>query len=120
FGPVEKKRETCEAPATNPNKATNKTQIVSNHVLIFWKTGSPEKWIRFGSSCYFFSEERKSWDKAREFSREADLVVINSKDENLFFFVCFWITSTLTNHKRLSTSLKLHTFEKNCNQDLIV
>uniref|UniRef100_A0A3P9MCZ9 C-type lectin domain-containing protein n=1 Tax=Oryzias latipes TaxID=8090 RepID=A0A3P9MCZ9_ORYLA len=50
------------------------------------KTGCPEDWIRFGSFCYFFSEESKSWNEAREFcrAREADLVVINSKEENEF------------------------------------
>uniref|UniRef100_A0A3B3H7P2 C-type lectin domain-containing protein n=1 Tax=Oryzias latipes TaxID=8090 RepID=A0A3B3H7P2_ORYLA len=46
----------------------------------------PEKWIRFGSSCYFFSGESKTWDEAREFcrARGADLVVINTEGENLF------------------------------------
>uniref|UniRef100_A0A3B3HJ38 C-type lectin domain-containing protein n=1 Tax=Oryzias latipes TaxID=8090 RepID=A0A3B3HJ38_ORYLA len=50
------------------------------------KTGCPEKWIRFGSSCYFFSGESKTWDEAREFcrARGADLVVINTEGENLF------------------------------------
>ncbi|XP_011491347.2 C-type lectin domain family 4 member E-like [Oryzias latipes] len=61
------------------------------------KTGCPEKWIRFGSSCYFFSEGSKSWDKAREFcrARGADLVVINTKEENAFISKLkkqqFWI-----------------------------
>uniref|UniRef100_A0A8C7X5V5 C-type lectin domain-containing protein n=1 Tax=Oryzias sinensis TaxID=183150 RepID=A0A8C7X5V5_9TELE len=50
------------------------------------KPGCPSGWIRFGSSCYFFSVESKSWDKAREFCRttEADLVVINTNDEKTF------------------------------------
>ncbi|XP_024142983.1 C-type lectin domain family 17, member A [Oryzias melastigma] len=50
------------------------------------KTGCPAEWIRFGSSCYFFSGESKFWDAARKFcrAREADLVVINSNDENTF------------------------------------
>ncbi|RVE58355.1 hypothetical protein OJAV_G00208330 [Oryzias javanicus] len=48
--------------------------------------GCPAEWIRFGISCYFFSGESKSWDEAREFcrAREADLVVINSKNEMTF------------------------------------
>uniref|UniRef100_A0A3B3HZY8 C-type lectin domain-containing protein n=1 Tax=Oryzias latipes TaxID=8090 RepID=A0A3B3HZY8_ORYLA len=52
------------------------------------KPGCPSGWISFGFSCYFFSEEKKSWDEAREFCRttEADLVVINSKEENYFLF----------------------------------
>uniref|UniRef100_A0A8C7YLL6 C-type lectin domain-containing protein n=1 Tax=Oryzias sinensis TaxID=183150 RepID=A0A8C7YLL6_9TELE len=74
----------------------NKKQklLVFNNVLILClaynvkcvpgKTGCPEKWIRFGSSCYFLSEESKSWDEAREFcrARGAYLVVINTKEEN--------------------------------------
>uniref|UniRef100_A0A3B3HQB8 C-type lectin domain-containing protein n=1 Tax=Oryzias latipes TaxID=8090 RepID=A0A3B3HQB8_ORYLA len=53
---------------------------------MMWKTGCPEKWIRFSSSCYFFSGESKSWDEAREFcrARGADLVVINTEGENTF------------------------------------
>uniref|UniRef100_A0A3P9JLM1 C-type lectin domain-containing protein n=1 Tax=Oryzias latipes TaxID=8090 RepID=A0A3P9JLM1_ORYLA len=49
------------------------------------KTGCPEKWVGFCSSCYFLSEESKSWDEAIKFcrARGADLVVINSKDENV-------------------------------------
>uniref|UniRef100_A0A3P9MD85 C-type lectin domain-containing protein n=1 Tax=Oryzias latipes TaxID=8090 RepID=A0A3P9MD85_ORYLA len=49
------------------------------------KPRCPAGWIRFGSSCYFFSGESKSWDKARESCRttEADLVVINSTDEKV-------------------------------------
>uniref|UniRef100_A0A3P9L190 C-type lectin domain-containing protein n=1 Tax=Oryzias latipes TaxID=8090 RepID=A0A3P9L190_ORYLA len=48
------------------------------------KTGCPEKWTKFGSSCYFLSEESKSWNEAREFCRAkgADLVVINTEGEN--------------------------------------
>uniref|UniRef100_A0A8C7YCF1 C-type lectin domain-containing protein n=1 Tax=Oryzias sinensis TaxID=183150 RepID=A0A8C7YCF1_9TELE len=64
------------------------------------KTGCPEKWIRFGSSCYFLREEYKTWDKAREScrARGADLVVINSKEENDFISKLnkqhFWIGLT--------------------------
>uniref|UniRef100_A0A3P9L175 C-type lectin domain-containing protein n=1 Tax=Oryzias latipes TaxID=8090 RepID=A0A3P9L175_ORYLA len=50
------------------------------------KTRCPKKWIGFGSSCYFLSEESKTWDEAREFcrARGADLVVINTEEENEF------------------------------------
>uniref|UniRef100_A0A3B3I827 C-type lectin domain-containing protein n=1 Tax=Oryzias latipes TaxID=8090 RepID=A0A3B3I827_ORYLA len=52
------------------------------------KTRCPEKWIRFGSSCYFLSGESKSWDEAREScrARKADLVVINTEGEKTFLF----------------------------------
>uniref|UniRef100_A0A8C7YB51 C-type lectin domain-containing protein n=1 Tax=Oryzias sinensis TaxID=183150 RepID=A0A8C7YB51_9TELE len=67
--------------------------LVSNNVLLICP-----KWIRFGSSCYFLSKESKSWDEAREFcrARRADLVVINTKEENVrnCIFGLFWITST--------------------------
>ncbi|XP_023806815.1 CD209 antigen-like protein D [Oryzias latipes] len=50
------------------------------------KSGCPAGWIRFGSSCYFFSVESKSWDEAREScrARGADLVVINTQGEKTF------------------------------------
>uniref|UniRef100_A0A3B3HYY4 C-type lectin domain-containing protein n=1 Tax=Oryzias latipes TaxID=8090 RepID=A0A3B3HYY4_ORYLA len=83
------------------------TLLVLKNVLIFClaynfkcvpgKKGCPEKWIRFGSSCYFFSGESKTWDEARESCRaiEADLVVINTKEENEFISKLnkqkFWI-----------------------------
>uniref|UniRef100_A0A3B3H9A4 C-type lectin domain-containing protein n=1 Tax=Oryzias latipes TaxID=8090 RepID=A0A3B3H9A4_ORYLA len=55
------------------------------------------KWIRFGTSCYFLSGESKSWDEAREScrTRGADLVVINTEEENMFLSALkkqkFWI-----------------------------
>uniref|UniRef100_A0A3B3I9G2 C-type lectin domain-containing protein n=1 Tax=Oryzias latipes TaxID=8090 RepID=A0A3B3I9G2_ORYLA len=60
--------------------------LLHKNIYDIWKTGCPEKWSRFGSSCYFLREESKTWDEAREFCRakEADLVVINSKEENEF------------------------------------
>ncbi|XP_036065571.1 C-type lectin domain family 17, member A [Oryzias melastigma] len=50
------------------------------------KTECPAEWKSFDSSCYFLSGESKSWDEARRFcrAREADLVVINNRDENAF------------------------------------
>ncbi|XP_023806966.1 C-type lectin domain family 17, member A-like [Oryzias latipes] len=48
----------------------------------------PARWIGFGSSCYFFSLESKSWDEARKSCKanEADLVVINTVEEKTFLF----------------------------------
>ncbi|XP_049328349.1 C-type lectin domain family 4 member M-like [Astyanax mexicanus] len=43
-------------------------------------------WKKFGSSHYYISTEAKTWDKARQNCRErgADLVIINSKEEQEF------------------------------------
>ncbi|XP_030267392.1 CD209 antigen-like protein E [Sparus aurata] len=46
----------------------------------------PDGWTRFGCSCYFRPNEKRTWDESRTdcWSKGADLVVINNKDENKF------------------------------------
>ncbi|CAI5692034.1 unnamed protein product [Oreochromis niloticus] len=46
----------------------------------------PEGWRRFGCSCYFKSTERKTWSESRRDCQDkgADLVMINSKEEQEF------------------------------------
>ncbi|XP_052329683.1 CD209 antigen-like protein D isoform X2 [Oncorhynchus keta] len=44
--------------------------------------GCIEGWRLSGSSCYFLSTERKTWEESRQ--RGADLVVVNSRDEQKF------------------------------------
>ncbi|KAL3984442.1 prefoldin subunit 1 [Sarotherodon galilaeus] len=46
----------------------------------------PDRWRRFGSSCYFKSTERKTWSDSRRDCQDkgADLVMINSKEEQEF------------------------------------
>ncbi|XP_029904981.1 CD209 antigen-like protein C isoform X3 [Myripristis murdjan] len=56
----------------------------------------PDGWTYFSSSCYFMSSESKSWDESRKDcqGRGADLVIINSREENSFlmnFRVRLWI-----------------------------
>ncbi|KAK1880731.1 C-type lectin domain family 12 member B [Dissostichus eleginoides] len=58
----------------------------------------PGGWKRFGCSCYFKSNERKSWYDSRYDcqQRGADLVVINNKEEQKFLIELnehgeFWI-----------------------------
>ncbi|XP_039461835.1 C-type lectin domain family 12 member B-like isoform X3 [Oreochromis aureus] len=45
----------------------------------------PDRWRRFGSSCYFKSTERKTWSDSRRDCQDkgADLVMINSKEEQV-------------------------------------
>ncbi|KAM8767276.1 uncharacterized protein AB9X84_006199 [Acanthopagrus schlegelii] len=58
----------------------------------------PDGWTRFGCSCYFRSNEKRTWYQSRTDcqSKGADLVVINSEDENKFvsglnMYGEFWI-----------------------------
>ncbi|XP_030268034.1 CD209 antigen-like protein E [Sparus aurata] len=46
----------------------------------------PDGWTRFGCSCYFIPNEKRTWDESRADcqNKGADLVVINNKDENKF------------------------------------
>ncbi|XP_026011693.1 CD209 antigen-like protein E [Astatotilapia calliptera] len=46
----------------------------------------PDRWMRFGSSCYFKSTEKKTWSESQNHckTKGADLVMINSKEEQEF------------------------------------
>ncbi|XP_051245557.1 CD209 antigen-like protein A isoform X2 [Dicentrarchus labrax] len=46
----------------------------------------PEGWMRFGCSCYFKSNERKTWSYSRSDcqNKGADLVIINNEEEQKF------------------------------------
>ncbi|KAE8301157.1 C-type lectin domain family 4 member M CD209 antigen-like protein 1 [Larimichthys crocea] len=59
----------------------------------------PEGWIMFGSSCYYISSQRRSWDNSRRdcMQREADLVIITSRQEQAFltgFTAAAWVGMT--------------------------
>eukprot|EP00063_Salmo_salar_P090468 XP_014065303.1 PREDICTED: C-type lectin domain family 4 member E-like [Salmo salar] len=62
----------------------------------------PKGWRMLGSSCYFLSTERKTWEESRQYclNRGADLVIINSRQEQFLFNRNngFWIglTDTVT------------------------
>ncbi|KAI1887284.1 hypothetical protein AGOR_G00188650 [Albula goreensis] len=55
-------------------------------------------WIRFHCSCYYVSNEIKTWSESRQYcrARGADLVIINSKEEQMFLsgFQNRWIGLT--------------------------
>ncbi|XP_062243846.1 CD209 antigen-like isoform X2 [Platichthys flesus] len=60
-----------------------------------------EGWVYFRSSFYFISSDEKSWGDSRDdcLQKGADLVIINSKEENEFtrqFRRAFWIGLTDT------------------------
>ncbi|XP_025758156.1 CD209 antigen-like protein A [Oreochromis niloticus] len=60
---------------------SNNCSLQSNH-----SEKCPDRWTRFGSSCYFKSTERKTWSDSRRDCQDkgADLVMINSKEEQEF------------------------------------
>ncbi|XP_054461262.1 CD209 antigen-like protein E [Anoplopoma fimbria] len=56
----------------------------------------PQGWLMFGSSCYYISSQRRSWDGSRQdcVQRDADLVIINSRQEQAFltgFTMAAWV-----------------------------
>uniref|UniRef100_A0A8C9XR88 C-type lectin domain-containing protein n=1 Tax=Sander lucioperca TaxID=283035 RepID=A0A8C9XR88_SANLU len=62
----------------------------------------PAEWRMFSSSCYLLSAESGSWEKGRQYCRDrgADLVVIDSSEEQMFLSKCikkdtqYWIGLT--------------------------
>ncbi|XP_041790155.1 CD209 antigen-like protein E isoform X2 [Chelmon rostratus] len=59
----------------------------------------PQGWMMFGSSCYYISSQRRSWDDSRQdcVQRDADLVIIDSREEQAFltgFTMATWVGMT--------------------------
>ena len=59
-------------------------------LLYYIQARPPEGWRRFGNSLYFFSDTKKNWIDSRNDcqQKDADLVVINSKEEEVGVCVC--------------------------------
>ncbi|XP_071264068.1 C-type lectin domain family 4 member E-like [Salvelinus alpinus] len=65
-----------------------------------------EGWQKFGCSCYYNSTVKNTWDYARKdcLSRGADLVIINSEDEQVFLTTFDqWIWIGLTDRETQGT-----------------
>ncbi|KAG9330044.1 hypothetical protein JZ751_027452, partial [Albula glossodonta] len=81
---------------TNYNSITaERDQLLTNYnsltaerdqLLRKLEDSCPQGWIKFSSSCYYISRETKTWSESRQYcrEREADLVIINNKEEQTF------------------------------------
>ncbi|XP_023201279.1 CD209 antigen-like protein C isoform X2 [Xiphophorus maculatus] len=72
-----------EILSKNHNQLTDQVNRLNNT-----STGKrcPDRWTRFGSSCYFKGEEKNNWDNSKIYCEKegAHLVIINSKAEQEF------------------------------------
>ncbi|KAM7393510.1 hypothetical protein PAMP_020374 [Pampus punctatissimus] len=69
------------------------------HKLETEEESCPQNWLNFGSSCYYISSQKRSWDDSRQYcvQRHADLVIINSRLEQAFlmgFTMAAWVGMT--------------------------
>ena len=69
----------------------------------------PEKWMSFGSSCYYKSSIKATWSDSRQDCRErgADLIIINTKEEQVSAF-CFSIYFLLLSAALMISITALH------------
>ncbi|KAJ0033148.1 hypothetical protein NQD34_000255, partial [Periophthalmus magnuspinnatus] len=63
-----------------------------------------DNWVYFNTSLYYISTAKRNWENSRRFcmQRNADLIVINSKQEQEFvrtFHRFMWIGLTMTQGK---------------------
>ncbi|KAF3860985.1 hypothetical protein F7725_001240 [Dissostichus mawsoni] len=67
---------------------TEKTSEVFRLQCLMKRTTCPEGWRKFGCSCYLLSTEKASWEQSRHncTASGADLVIVNSSEEQLFVF----------------------------------
>ncbi|XP_014892875.1 CD209 antigen-like protein A isoform X1 [Poecilia latipinna] len=72
-----------EILSKNHSQLTDQVNRLNKTITGKW---CPDGWTRFGCSCYFKGEERKTWYDSRTYcqNRRSDLVIINSKAEQEF------------------------------------
>uniref|UniRef100_A0A4W5MA72 C-type lectin domain-containing protein n=1 Tax=Hucho hucho TaxID=62062 RepID=A0A4W5MA72_9TELE len=60
------------------------------------QSGCPGGWRKFAWSCYFLSSESKTWEESRQdcLNRGGDLVIIQSREEQVRCSVMAWIGLT--------------------------
>ncbi|XP_041662853.1 CD209 antigen-like protein C [Cheilinus undulatus] len=74
-------RDLLNVSLTDMSKKLERLQSLSKQ-----KKTCPARWRMFHCSCYFFSARKTSWDSSRQDcrNRDADLVVIDSSEEQEF------------------------------------
>ncbi|XP_029605226.1 uncharacterized protein LOC115191578 [Salmo trutta] len=72
---------------TSYNNLTKERDHIQAKLLVI-EQHCQEGWRYFDSSLYFLSTEKKTWEKSRQdcLERGADLVIINSREEQTFLF----------------------------------
>ncbi|XP_030268035.1 CD209 antigen-like protein E [Sparus aurata] len=78
-----KLQETVSDITVNNSQLQDELQKLKDEIEGKW---CPDGWKRFGCSCYFRPNEKRTWTDSRTDcqNKGADLVVINNKDENKF------------------------------------
>ncbi|KAI9515446.1 hypothetical protein NQZ68_024949 [Dissostichus eleginoides] len=78
---VTEERERLKVSLTETTSEVFRLQCLMNK-----ETTCPEGWRKFGCSCYLLSTEKASWEQSRHncTDSEADLVIVNSSEEQEF------------------------------------